>query len=188
MQPPAAAANQPSTPIEVEVKLRLHSAADHDRVAALFADRRRATYAQENYFFDGANEEFSSRRTIVRVRLYNTDEKATLTVKVGSSDECLYSGPKTASPIDPSLSVYGWASCRLMHRFTSTHSNQSVWSQYTHTTRPQGEAILVDGISTVPEQEEPLEPSAAREIVQQPAQLLQLPSAMFSKLLQYVTI
>lgn len=65
----------------MEVKLRLHSAADHDRVALLLADRQRATYAQENYFFDGANAEFSSRRTIVRVRLYNTDEKATLTVK-----------------------------------------------------------------------------------------------------------
>lgn len=66
----------------MEVKLRLHSAADHDRVASLLADHHRATYAQENYFFDGANAEFSSRRTIVRVRLYNTDEKATLTVKV----------------------------------------------------------------------------------------------------------
>lgn len=56
------------------------------------------------------------------------------------------------------------------------------------TTAPltQGEAVLVDGISTVPEQEEPLDPPTARAIVQEPTQLLQLPSAMFSKLLQCV--
>ncbi len=72
----------PISNTQVEIKLRLHSKEDHDAIATLLASQHKATYAQENYFFDGSQAEFSSRRTIVRVRLYNTDEKATLTVKV----------------------------------------------------------------------------------------------------------
>lgn len=67
--------------MEVEVKLRLGSQADRQKTAQLLAASQLATYAQENFFFDGSNQELSSRRVVARVRFYNTDEKATLTVK-----------------------------------------------------------------------------------------------------------
>lgn len=41
-----------------------------------------STHTQENSFFDGPNSELNSKRVVVRVRLYNKDQKATLTVKV----------------------------------------------------------------------------------------------------------
>lgn len=37
---------------------------------------------QENFFFDGAGQELSSRRVVLRVRFYNQDQKAVITVKV----------------------------------------------------------------------------------------------------------
>ena len=38
---------------------------------------------QENFFFDGAQKELSSQRVVLRVRFYNVDHKALITVKVG---------------------------------------------------------------------------------------------------------
>lgn len=52
------------------------------QVAALLQGGLKATYAQENFFFDGPNKELSSERAVLRLRFYNTDEKATLTLKV----------------------------------------------------------------------------------------------------------
>jgi uncharacterized protein YjbK len=37
---------------------------------------------QENFFFDGPNRELNSRRVVLRVRFYDTDNKAVLTLKV----------------------------------------------------------------------------------------------------------
>lgn len=37
--------------------------------------------AQENYFFDGVNDELKKQQTL-RVRFYNTDQKAVITIKV----------------------------------------------------------------------------------------------------------
>lgn len=39
-------------------------------------------WPQENFFFDGAGQELSSRRVVLRVRFYNHDKKAVITVKV----------------------------------------------------------------------------------------------------------
>jgi hypothetical protein len=69
--------------MEVEVKLRLADAAAHASLAAALAAARRATHQQENYFFDGAAQELSSRRVVLRVRFYDKDAKAVITVKVG---------------------------------------------------------------------------------------------------------
>ena len=43
---------------------------------------RRARPPQENYFFDGAGQELSSKRVVLRVRFYGGDKKAVLTLKV----------------------------------------------------------------------------------------------------------
>jgi uncharacterized protein YjbK len=38
---------------------------------------------QENYFFDGPNKELNSRLVVLRLRFYDIDKKAVLTLKVG---------------------------------------------------------------------------------------------------------
>ena len=38
-------------------------------------------YEQENFFFDGQNGELSAKRCVMRLRFFNVDEKAVLTVK-----------------------------------------------------------------------------------------------------------
>jgi uncharacterized protein YjbK len=43
-----------------------------------------AALGQENYFFDGPNQELNSRRVVLRVRLYDKDKKARLTLKVNA--------------------------------------------------------------------------------------------------------
>lgn len=65
------------------MKLRLADAAAHATLAAALEPTRRATHQQENYFFDGAAQELSSKRVVLRVRFYNQDAKAVITVKVG---------------------------------------------------------------------------------------------------------
>ena len=66
--------------LQVEIKLRLPSKAAHARVADLMGPAT-AFYAQENYFFDGVNDELKKAQTL-RIRFYNTDQKAVVTVKV----------------------------------------------------------------------------------------------------------
>lgn len=39
---------------------------------------------QENFFFDGDKQELESQRAVLRLRFYNVDEKAVITVKVRS--------------------------------------------------------------------------------------------------------
>jgi uncharacterized protein YjbK len=90
--------------MEVEVKLRLGSASDYDRLAALLAPNAGPEYRQENFFFDGANGELNARRVVLRVRLYNGAEKATLTVK---GEQILKDGiaraAETEAPLDPAV-------------------------------------------------------------------------------------
>lgn len=64
------------------MKLRLPSREAHAKVASLLAAGHKATHAQENYFFDGANGELNAQRIVMRVRFYDVDKKALLTVKV----------------------------------------------------------------------------------------------------------
>lgn len=40
---------------------------------------------QENYFFDGPNKELNSRLVVLRLRFYDTDKKAVLTLKVSTA-------------------------------------------------------------------------------------------------------
>ena len=55
---------------------------DLEKVKSLFAGSYLRTHDQENYFFDGAEGELSRHYHIMRLRFYNKDEKAILTVKV----------------------------------------------------------------------------------------------------------
>ena len=41
-----------------------------------------ATHKQENYFFDGPAAELNSKCTVLRLRFYDVDKKAVITIKV----------------------------------------------------------------------------------------------------------
>jgi uncharacterized protein YjbK len=43
---------------------------------------------QENYFFDGPNKELNNRFVVLRLRFYDTDKKAVLTLKVCAGRVC----------------------------------------------------------------------------------------------------
>lgn len=66
--------------MEVEVKIRLADRVSYDKVKSLLLSPK-AIHEQENYFFDGPNNELGSTKTVLRVRWYNKDEKAIITVK-----------------------------------------------------------------------------------------------------------
>ena len=69
----------------MEIKLRLADREAHGKVAEALRAHFRETHKQENFFFDGAKRELSSKRTVVRCRFYNIDKRALLTIKVSSS-------------------------------------------------------------------------------------------------------
>lgn len=87
--------------MEVEVKLRLPDRAAYDKAAALWASGGQqppvATYEQENYFFDGSGQELSSRRVVLRLRFYNGNAKAVVTIK---GKAVLKDGIGTASEVE----------------------------------------------------------------------------------------
>jgi len=75
--------------------------------AALGGDAtRKATHHQENFFFDGPGKELSAQRAVLRVRFYDTDRRALITLKGkqllvdgigrGSEVECDAPDPKAA--------------------------------------------------------------------------------------------
>lgn len=84
------------------MKLGLPTAEDHAKVKTLFADFYLLTYHQENYFFDGKNQELSSKRHIMRIRIYNEDYKAILTLKGRAT---LQNGIGSASEIEEEIEV-----------------------------------------------------------------------------------
>jgi len=70
--------------MEIEIKLRLKGAGAHAKLLATLDGAgfdRLAKHRQENFFFDGTEGELSSNRVILRIRFYNVDEKALVTVK-----------------------------------------------------------------------------------------------------------
>eukprot|EP00899_Mesostigma_viride_P026403 jgi/Mesvir1/6948/Mv09098-RA.1 len=67
--------------MEVEVKLALKSAEDHEKLGRILKPYHQVTYMQENIFFDGANKELSSRSVVFRIRFYDENAKCTLTLK-----------------------------------------------------------------------------------------------------------
>lgn len=70
-----------STGMEVEVKLRLPGKASHDAVAAALASKKIATHQQESFFLDGPNKELSSNLAVLRIRFYDVDKRALVTLK-----------------------------------------------------------------------------------------------------------
>jgi len=78
--------------MEVEVKLRLETVDAYNRLLALFDADRPAQiggplgklgerHEQVNYFFEGSHGELEAKRSVLRVRIYDVDKKATITLK-----------------------------------------------------------------------------------------------------------
>jgi len=67
--------------MEVEVKIRLPDRAAYDRIAQLLADGLMVTHEQENFFFDSSDGTLESQRVVLRLRFYDVDRKAVITVK-----------------------------------------------------------------------------------------------------------
>lgn len=44
-----------------------------------------STTPQENYFFDGSQQELESKRCVLRLRFYNGEEKVVITCKVSDA-------------------------------------------------------------------------------------------------------
>lgn len=76
------AATHTSHAPQVEVKIRLPDRASYDSVTQLLSSGLQATHEQENFFFDGSNKELNSQRAVLRLRFYDVDKKAVITVKV----------------------------------------------------------------------------------------------------------
>ncbi|XP_068641630.1 triphosphate tunnel metalloenzyme 3-like [Aristolochia californica] len=101
--------------MEVEVKLRLPDQLAHQSVSDLLAPLHIKTHLQENVFFDGSNQELSSKYAVLRLRFYDSDSHCVVSLKARAS--------------------------------------------------------IVDGISHVEEDEEPLDPAIARACVAEPWRL-----------------
>lgn len=67
--------------MEVEVKLRLPDSAAHQKLSDILSPFRTKTHLQENIFFDGASNELSSKRAVLRLRFYNGDTRCVVSLK-----------------------------------------------------------------------------------------------------------
>ncbi|KAL5547722.1 hypothetical protein UlMin_002953 [Ulmus minor] len=67
--------------MEIEVKLKLRDDANHRRVTDIFSPFLVTTHRQENFFFDGAAGELSSRRAVLRVRFSDKDPRCVVSLK-----------------------------------------------------------------------------------------------------------
>eukprot|EP00775_Hariotina_reticulata_P007407 gene7407-7616_t len=67
--------------LQVEVKLRLSGREAYARLEEVLRPGKLTTHQQENYFFDGPNRELNSQMVVLRLRFYNDDKKAVITLK-----------------------------------------------------------------------------------------------------------
>eukprot|EP01023_Acetabularia_acetabulum_P050240 TRINITY_DN5419_c0_g1_i1.p2 TRINITY_DN5419_c0_g1~~TRINITY_DN5419_c0_g1_i1.p2 ORF type:complete len:198 (-),score=26.49 TRINITY_DN5419_c0_g1_i1:253-846(-) len=89
--------------MEVEVKLRLPQAG-HSLLIEKLKPFYLTTYNQENYFFDGAKQELSSQKVVLRLRFYNIQEKAVITIKGKSVlQDGIGRASEVESDVDPNL-------------------------------------------------------------------------------------
>lgn len=93
----------------MEVKIRLPDAAAHAKVAALLCDSQQEVHAQENYFFDGSEQELGQQRVVLRLRFYNKDRKAVVTLKVGAAQGAVLVPGQSSLVAAPVESLRCWS-------------------------------------------------------------------------------
>ncbi|CAM6099877.1 unnamed protein product [Calypogeia fissa] len=67
--------------MKIEVKLKLSGLEAHEKVATVLKPYHSVAHMQENFFFDGANKELSSRKSVLRLRFYDVDKQCVVTYK-----------------------------------------------------------------------------------------------------------
>uniref|UniRef100_A0A2P2IUE8 Uncharacterized protein MANES_04G109100 n=1 Tax=Rhizophora mucronata TaxID=61149 RepID=A0A2P2IUE8_RHIMU len=67
--------------MEVEVKLRLADAHNHQELSAILSPFHSKTQAQENFFFDTATAQLTSNLAVLRLRFYNLEAGCALSLK-----------------------------------------------------------------------------------------------------------
>lgn len=89
---------------EVEVKLRIPDAASYETFAQALIPCFKQAHEQENWFFDGAGKELSAKRVVLRLRFYDTDRKAVITVKGAQKLEGgVGIAPEEEETVDPKI-------------------------------------------------------------------------------------
>ncbi|CAM6100846.1 unnamed protein product [Calypogeia fissa] len=88
--------------MEIEVKLKLSGPEAHEKVAKLLKPFHDVTHMQENVFFDGANKELSSRKSVLRLRFYDEDKKCVVTYK---GDAVIESGISRGEELEEEIDV-----------------------------------------------------------------------------------
>lgn len=89
---------------EVEIKLRLPDSAAYEALCQALIPCFKQAHDQENWFFDGAAAELSSRRVVLRLRFYDTDRKAVITVKGAQVLEGgVGTAPEEEESVDPKV-------------------------------------------------------------------------------------
>lgn len=87
---------------EVEVKLRIPDAACFAALRDMLLPCFRRAHEQENCFFDGASQELSSRHVVLRLRFYDVDRKAVMTMK---GKQILQGGIGSALEVEEEIDV-----------------------------------------------------------------------------------
>lgn len=88
--------------MEIEVKLKLPGAEAHEKVAELLRPYQEVTHMQENVFFDGAEKELSSKKSVLRLRFYDEDKKCVVTYK---GDAVIESGISRGEELEEEIDV-----------------------------------------------------------------------------------
>ena len=128
-----------ATGMEVEVKLRLPSKEAHDAVAAALLRRASdgggplATHQQENFFLDGPGKELSSRMAVLRIRFYDGDKRALVTLK---GKQKLVDGVGRGTEVEFDL-----PDARAARKFVSAESSRQPSSAFLREA-PQDNAVL----------------------------------------------
>lgn len=125
---------------------------------------------QENFFFDGAAQELTSNRVVLRVRFYNRDAKAVITVKASGRmewrqrTERAQGGRQHACAGCSECAAAGSHSCPAPP--PGSPSCRPPASLPRPPRRLQGKQVLKDGIGRAPEEEEGVDPALARQFLQ----------------------
>lgn len=121
--------------MEVEVKLRLPDKKAHDAVfAALGGDGQKiATHHQDNFFLDGPSNELSSKRAVLRIRFYDVDKRALVTLK---GKQKLVDGVGRGTEVEFDL-----PDAKAARKFVSSESSSKPSSAFL-TEAPQDNAVI----------------------------------------------
>lgn len=134
-------------------------------------------------FFDGAAQELSSQRVVLRVRFYDVDRKALVTVKVGRCGAGIVAWSRQCGPPERGEAGGAGGASAAAARMPPSAARATLLALLASwPARVQGKQVLSDGIGRAPEEEHEVDPAAARAFLLDPARLLNLGTPLLEKL------